>query len=98
MTNPRYYATLDRNGTEDEIVIHTPEGRPMLSVAFWDDEGPDEDGNPDPLKASADQIKADAALIVQALNARLRRREIAVALFWGIGTIAAFSGLLALVG
>jgi hypothetical protein len=58
MTNA-YYATLDRNGTEDEITIHAPDGRRMLCVAFWD-----EDDIPD-----ADQLKADAMLIVKALNA-----------------------------
>jgi hypothetical protein len=55
----KYYATLDRNGTEDEITIFTPDGRRMLCVAFWDE----------PDIASAGQLKADAVLIVNALNA-----------------------------
>lgn len=59
MTNPRYYATLDRNGIEDELTIHGPDGRPMLSVGFWDDED----------SPTASRLKADAELIVNALNA-----------------------------
>jgi hypothetical protein len=59
----RYHATLDRNGTEDEITIYTPEGRPMLCVGFWDAYD-DEDLN----KPDVDQLKADAVLIVEALN------------------------------
>lgn len=59
----RYYATQDRNGTEDEITIYTPEGRRMLCVAFWDKDEWD-DGQED-----AGQIKADVEMIVNALNA-----------------------------
>lgn len=58
----KYYATLDRNGTEDEITIYTPDGRPMLCVAFWDADAWDA-GQP-----GAEQLKADAVLIVEALN------------------------------
>jgi hypothetical protein len=65
----KYYATLDRNGTEDEITIITPEGRAMLCVGFWDAEWDD-----DPLKHNADQLKADALLIVDALNSYRKRR------------------------
>ena len=63
LTNP-YYATLDRDGTEDEITIFTPNGRPMLRVAFWDE----------PDIASAEQLKTDALLIVSALNAYRPRK------------------------
>ena len=55
----KYYATLGLNGTEDEIIIFTPTGRPMLSVAFWDE----------PHNLDAEQKKADAILICNALNA-----------------------------
>lgn len=65
-----YSATLSRNGTEDEITIYTPRGRPMLCVAFWDREDDD-----DPLREHADQLKADALLIVKALNAYRCRRK-----------------------
>jgi len=54
-----YHATIDRNGTEDELTIHTPEGRPMLCVEFWDE----------PDSVTAQQLKKDALLIVKALNA-----------------------------
>lgn len=60
----RYYYRIDRNGTEDEITIHNPEGRLMLSVAFWDQ----------PDIADAQQRKADAELIVAALNAYRPRK------------------------
>lgn len=59
-----YYSTHCRNGTEDEITLHTPKGRPMLCVGCWDAEWDD-----DPIKHDADQLKADAALIVDAVNA-----------------------------
>jgi hypothetical protein len=62
----QYYATFDRNGTEDEIVLYTPEGRAMLSVAFWDEPYRDKH---DPNQLAIDQKKADAALILNALNA-----------------------------
>jgi hypothetical protein len=61
----QYFATLDRNGTEDEITVCAPDGRPMLCVAFWDAEYDD-----DPAKDNADRLKADAVLIVRALNLR----------------------------
>ena len=59
----KFYADQSRNGTEDEITIYTPDGRAMLCVGFWDAEHDD-----DPSKHNADQIKADATLIVEALN------------------------------
>jgi hypothetical protein len=65
----QYYAEFDRNGTEDEIIIYTPQGRPMLSVAFWDEPYRDAD---DPVRLEADQKKADAMLIINALNAYSR--------------------------
>src|SRR4051812_30580082 len=58
-----YYSTQDRNGTEDEITIYTPDGRPMLCVGFWDVEHVEDPANDNP-----DQVKADALLIVDALN------------------------------
>jgi hypothetical protein len=61
----KYYATFDRNGTEDEIIIYTPEGRAMLSVAFWDEPYRDAD---DPVRLESEQKKADAMLIINALN------------------------------
>ena len=64
-----YYWTLDRNGTEDEITIYTPEDRPMLCVAFWDKNAWD-DG-----QENAPQLKADAQLIVDALNAYRKGRR-----------------------
>jgi hypothetical protein len=61
-TQQAYYATRDRNGTEDEITIHAPDGRAMAFIWFWDE--------PDELaRADADAKKADARLIVDALNA-----------------------------
>lgn len=63
-----YYATQRRNGTEDEITIYTPGGRQMLCVGFWDAEWDD-----DPVKHDAEQLKADAMLIVNALNAYRRK-------------------------
>jgi hypothetical protein len=62
----QYYGEFDRNGTEDEIIIYTPQGRPMLSVAFWDEQYRDAN---DPVRLEADQKKADAMLIINALNA-----------------------------
>jgi hypothetical protein len=64
----KYYATTCRNGTEDEIIIHAPDGREMLCVGFWDAEWDD-----DPMKHNADQLKADALLIVNALNAYAKK-------------------------
>lgn len=67
----KYHATLDRNGTEDEIIIYTPQGRAMLSVAFWDEPYRHKK---DPVRPEAEQKKADAMLIVDALNAYKPRR------------------------
>ena len=53
----RYFSTIDRNGTENEIAIHAPDGRAMMFIQFWGEEG-----------EAADQVKADAKLIVDALN------------------------------
>lgn len=61
-----YYWTQGRNGTEDEITIYTPDDRPMLCVAFWDKRDCD-DG-----QENAPELKADAQLIVDALNAYQR--------------------------
>lgn len=53
-----YTATLDVDGTEDELTIRDPEGRPMATIQFWDsDEG------------SRNRAHADARAIVAALNA-----------------------------
>ena len=32
-----YYATQDRNGTEDEITIHAPDGRPLAVIQYWEE-------------------------------------------------------------
>ena len=61
-TRPTYHATIDRNGTEDEITIHAPDGRAMAAIQFWDK---GEEG--------ATEAKADAELIVDALNAYAKR-------------------------
>ncbi len=63
----RYQAVQSRNGTEDEITIYTPAGRAMLCFGFWDAEYDN-----DPAKLNADQLRADATLIVDALNAYRR--------------------------
>ena len=55
-----YYATLDRNGTEDEITIWSPHSRSLAFIWFWDDEEAD---------SAAAHAKAGARLIVDALNA-----------------------------
>lgn len=72
-TREPYYATLDRNGTEDEITIYTPDGRAMLCVGFWDAEWGNEEGMAI-VEHDAAQIKADAELIVKALNAYRPRK------------------------
>jgi hypothetical protein len=59
---------LDRNGTEDEIIIDTPRRRAMLSVAFWDEPYRDKQ---DPVRLEAEQKKADAILIVNGCAAIL---------------------------
>jgi hypothetical protein len=61
-----YYATMDRNGTEDEIAIRTPDGRVMAYMQFWDE----------PDIPEAKTHKDDATLIVKALNA-YRRQQVA---------------------
>lgn len=55
------------NDTDGEITLYTPDGRAMLSVEFWD---PDYDHKP--ARDYADQLRADALLIVEALNAHRR--------------------------
>lgn len=60
----RYYATVDRNGTEDEITIHAPDGNCMAFIWLWDE----------PDCPEAKRKKADATLIVNALNAYRRKR------------------------
>ena len=57
-----YHASLGRNGTEDEITIRAPDGRALAQIWFWDEE-PDQPGVGD------QQAKADAQLLVAALNA-----------------------------
>lgn len=67
----RYYTTQDRNGTEDEITIRTPDGKSMAFLWFWDEQD-------EAAKPQADRAKADAWLIVEALNdhqKRLARRK-----------------------
>jgi hypothetical protein len=64
-----YYWTLGCNGTEDEITIYTPDDREMLCVGFWDRKAWD-DG-----QENAPQLKADAQLIVDALNAYRQGRR-----------------------
>ena len=59
-----YYHTQDRNGTEDEILIHAPDGTEMACIWFWD--------QGDERSAA---IKADAQLIVDAINAYPHRRR-----------------------
>jgi hypothetical protein len=60
----RYYATLGRNGTEDEITIVSPSGESLAYIWFWDE--------PDTRDAS--QAKRDARLILNALDAYRPRR------------------------
>lgn len=55
----KYYLSLDRNGTEDEITIHAPNGRGIAFIWFWDDAE----------CVEAAQKHRDAKLIVDALNA-----------------------------
>jgi hypothetical protein len=57
----RSYATLDRNGTEDEIAFHAPDGRKLAFIWFWDEEY-DQPGVGDK------EAKMDAQLILNALN------------------------------
>jgi hypothetical protein len=60
----KYYATLDRNGTEDEITIVSPSGESLAYIWFWDE----------PDTRDANKAKADGMLILNALNAyRLKR-------------------------
>lgn len=54
-----YYATLDQDGTEDEITIRTPEGRAMATILFWDEME----------TANASTARANAQIILDALNA-----------------------------
>jgi hypothetical protein len=57
-----YHTSQRRNGTEDEIIIHAPDGRHMAYIWFWD-EGWDGPG------AGDKTAKADARRIINALNA-----------------------------
>jgi hypothetical protein len=57
-----YYATLAREAAMDELTIHAPDGRPMASILFWDEDD-------EVAKPAADRAKADTDLIVKALNA-----------------------------
>jgi hypothetical protein len=57
-----YHSSLGRNGTEDEITIHAPGGRALAQIWFWEKEL-DQPGVGD------QQAKADAQLLVEALNA-----------------------------
>jgi len=57
-----YHTGLGRNGTEDEITIHAPDGRGLAHIWFWD-------ATPDQPGAGDRQAKADAQLLVEALNA-----------------------------
>jgi hypothetical protein len=57
-----YYTSQDRNGTEDEITIHAPDGRELAYIWFWEAEA-DQPG------AGDQEAKADAQHIVAALNA-----------------------------
>jgi hypothetical protein len=59
-----YYATLDRNGTEDEITIISPSGESLAYIWFWDE----------PDTRDARKAEADARLIMDALNAYRPRR------------------------
>ncbi len=64
---PAYHTSQRRNGTEDEIVIHAPDGREMAYIWFWDQEG-DQPGVGDK------EARADARRIVDALNAHRQAR------------------------
>jgi hypothetical protein len=55
----KYYATLGRNGTEDEITIVSPSGESLAYIWFWDE----------PDTRDADKARLDAMLILNALNA-----------------------------
>ncbi len=59
----RYFVTLDRNGTEGQITLHSPEGKPMMRIVTCNPEFDD-----DLAWLDADQLQADADLIVEALN------------------------------
>ncbi|MFO0958264.1 MAG: hypothetical protein U0800_12695 [Isosphaeraceae bacterium] len=63
----KHYATLNRSGTEAEITIYTPDGRAMFYVGIWDTRQVEDPANDNP-----DQVKADAELIVDALNTHLK--------------------------
>jgi hypothetical protein len=60
----KYYAALGRNGTEDEITIVSPSGESLAYIWFWDE----------PDTRDARRAKADARLILDALNAYRPRR------------------------
>ena len=67
-----YHTSQRRNGTEDEIVIHAPDGREMAYIWFWE-KGWDGPG------AGDRTAKADARRIVNALNAYQPDRDPAAA-------------------
>ena len=60
----KYYATLDRNGTEDEITIVSPSGESLAYIWFWDE----------PDTRDARNAKATARRILNALNAYRPKR------------------------
>lgn len=64
-----YHASQDRNGTEDEITIHAPDGREMAHIWFWDEEHDLGDAIAGP------EAKVDGQHIVAALNAYASRSE-----------------------
>jgi hypothetical protein len=57
-----YHARYGRDGTEDEIRIHAPDGRPLAYIWYWEAEY-DQPG------AGDKEAHADAQLILDALNA-----------------------------
>lgn len=59
----RYYLTYGRNGTEDEITIHRPNGDEMAIIQYWDE----------PDTNDAERVEKTAQHIVDALNAYDKR-------------------------
>ncbi len=58
----KYFGSIGRNGTEDEIIIHAPNGREMARIWFWDAEH----GEPG---VGDKEAKTNGQLIIAALNA-----------------------------